>query len=112
MKKATKLTEDRRRKIRARRKEVPDLDRWRSVIQRFARGWAGKQSWATLDFLIESERNFTKVEEGNYDEPTTRGTTSSNRPHEQGRYADVDRQAEMAGRDLLSDDIAAKENVR
>lgn len=71
LKGVTKRSDERRRKIAARLKEVPDLDRWRAAIQRFARGWAGKQSWATLDFLIKSEANFLKVEEGTYDEATS-----------------------------------------
>jgi hypothetical protein len=74
LKGVTKRSDERRRKIAARLKEVPDLGRWRATIQRFARGWAGGQSWATLDFLIKSETNFLKVEEGTYDESTTRAT--------------------------------------
>lgn len=80
LKGVTKRSDERRRKIAARLKEVPDLDRWRAAIQRFARGWAGKQSWATIDFLIKSETNFLKVEEGTYDESTPKPAPLASAP--------------------------------
>jgi hypothetical protein len=73
MKKASDLTEGRRRKIKTRLREIPNLDRWRAAIQRLARGWGGKQGWAKIDFLIRDDTNIVKIEEGTYDESTSRG---------------------------------------
>lgn len=107
---ATKLSEGRRRKIAARLREISDLDRWRAAVQRLARGWGGKQSWANFDFLVDNDTNILKIEEGKYDESTSH-RPSAQRPHEPDRYLDVDREAEIVGHELMAK-RAEKENAR
>ena len=70
--KATKLTESRKRKIRARLRERP-LDEWGEVFRRmerssFLRGESGGTFRADLDWIIANEGNALKVIEGRYDD--------------------------------------------
>lgn len=70
-----KLTDDRKRKVKARtRQDLPTLEAWRGYFERiaassFLRGET--ERWpkgATFDFAVASERNVTKVLEGDYDD--------------------------------------------
>jgi hypothetical protein len=96
-----KLSKDRKTAARARLREEPDLERWGVAARRLTSGYAADKPWADFDFLVRSG-NLERIEEGKYDESGPPNRTPNSRPHETGRYADVDRQAEIAGRDLLS----------
>lgn len=69
--KATKLTESRKKKIRARLRERPP-EEWGEVFRRmerssFLRGESGGTFRADLDWIIANEGNALKVIEGRYD---------------------------------------------
>ena len=71
-KKVAKLTEDRKKRIRARLKAHPELDFWNSVLNKIPRVpfLAGKndRKWrADFDFLIKNDENALKIYEGKYD---------------------------------------------
>ncbi len=60
------LTDGRKKKLRSRWVEHPDIDFWKSVFVK-----AGKSEtmlkWASFDWIMKSEDNYTKTLEGNYD---------------------------------------------
>ncbi len=60
------LTDGRKKKLRTRWNEHPDIAFWESVFVK-----AGKSEimlkWASFDWLIKSEDNYTKTLDGNYD---------------------------------------------
>ena len=78
-KRASKLTPERIRKIKARiaaaeKNEPRDIGWWRSLFTCLAEGKASRgendRGWmATFDFAIDSEKNVVKTLEGNYAEP-------------------------------------------
>ena len=69
--KATKLTESRKEKIKTRLKKEPDLNEWKKCFQicndtPFLRG-ENRNGWkASFDWLVENDKNYLKVLEGNY----------------------------------------------
>lgn len=68
---AQKLNDSRKRKIRVRLNEEPDMEYWRLNIQRMAASeFCCSGKWATFDWLIENDTNHVKVAEGNYDNRT------------------------------------------
>ncbi len=60
------LTDGRKKKLRARWNEHPDIDFWKSVFVK-----AGKSEmmlkWASFDWLMKNAENYVKTLEGNYD---------------------------------------------
>lgn len=67
-KKNLKLTDERRRKIRARWAEHPDLAYWADCARRMAASsFCCEGPWATFDWLIKNDTNHVKVAEGKYD---------------------------------------------
>lgn len=64
----SKLTDDRRKKIKSRLAENPSLDYWGAVIRRFAESnFVCESNWGSIDFLIRNETNVLKILEGRYD---------------------------------------------
>ena len=79
-----RMTDRRKRHVKARVSECAErgdptywtkmLERVREIIREDSRDWRGPQpgfSWFEFDWLVGSEGNFTKVEEGKYDEKDT-----------------------------------------
>lgn len=71
-KKVTKLTEDRRKRIRLRLKTHPESEFWNKVLNKIPRVpfLSGKndRKWrADFDFLIKNDENALKIYEGKYD---------------------------------------------
>jgi hypothetical protein len=62
------LNESRRKKIKARWGEKPDLEYWAEVVRRMAASsFCCEGGWATFDWLITNDTNHMKVMEGKYD---------------------------------------------
>lgn len=73
----TKLTDDRRKKIKSRLADNPDLSYWIGVIRRFSESnFACESNWAGIDFVIRNETNCIKIMEGRYDNKKQDGCTS------------------------------------
>lgn len=75
--KVKRLSNARRTKIKARAREGPNLDEWRTCIRKIAGSsfCCGKSDsgWiATLTWLIKNDDNYDKVIEGQYDDRTPR----------------------------------------
>lgn len=63
--KVTKLTESRKRKIRARLTEEPDPAYWeRAIVALSASSFVNEGGWCTFDWLVKNDTNHTKS--GNY----------------------------------------------
>lgn len=78
------ITDSRRKKIRLRLAEHPDLEFWESVFRRvvasgFLMGNGGRESWtgATFDWIVTNDSNSVRIAEGNYD---NRGRSSPEEP--------------------------------
>lgn len=71
-KKVTKLTDDRKKRIRARLKAHPESDFWNKVLNKipkvpFLSGKNDRKWRADFDFLIKNDENALKIYEGKYD---------------------------------------------
>ncbi len=63
------LTDDRKRKMRARWKERPDVAYWATCAKKMgASTFCQESGWATFDWLIKNGTNHVKVTDGNYDD--------------------------------------------
>lgn len=66
--KVEKLNLERRRRIKTRLTQNPDLDYWVATIKRMAASdFCCSGNWATIDWLIANDTNHMKVNEGKYD---------------------------------------------
>lgn len=66
--KVTKLTDGRRRQVRARLRDEPNLEYWASVVRRMASSDLCRDSgWANFDWLVKNDTNHVKAAEGKYD---------------------------------------------
>jgi len=64
------LSASRRKKIKARLGENPDLTYWESCIKKMAASnFCQQGKWATFDWLVANDNNHVKVSEGKYDNP-------------------------------------------
>ncbi len=69
-----KLTDERRRKIKARWAEVPDLAYWADCARRMAASsFCCEGAWASFDWLVKNDTNHVKVAEGKYDNRDSAG---------------------------------------
>lgn len=94
----------RRASARARLAEFPDLDRWRSAIQRVARSpfclGENDRGWkADIEFLLRPS-TLLKIEEGKYDAKKGEVLVRSHTALKERDQEERDRQAEEARRDL------------
>lgn len=74
------LSDERKRKLRARLIENEDLAYWENCIVRMANSaFCVEGKWATFDWLIKNGVNHVKVSEGNYDNKRSGPTPISDR---------------------------------
>jgi len=79
LKAAKGMSASRRKAIKTRLKENPDLAYWEAVVKRMAESeFMRDKGWATLDWLIKNDNNHLKVSDGNYDnKPAERPSRSA-----------------------------------
>ena len=73
----SELSDDRKVKVKARLKEHPDIDWWRTLFKKlstskFLRGENDRGWRCSFDFLIKNSTNALKIYEGNYDQSEKR----------------------------------------
>ncbi len=87
------LTAGRKKKIHARWLEHPDIEFWKSLFAK-----AGKSEFmlkfATFDWLMKNEENYTKTLEGNYDNDRERKSVPRSAPAPMPREREVIRTPE------------------
>lgn len=70
--KVTRLSSKRKSRIKSRLREEPDFNFWEKIIKRMAASdFCSTNSFATIDWIIANDENYTKVMEGKYDNRDT-----------------------------------------
>ncbi len=73
------LTDARKKRLRCRWVEHPDLEFWKSIFVKAGRS-ESMLKWASFDWIMKSQDNYTKTLEGNYDNDRDRKSVPRSAP--------------------------------
>lgn len=85
------LSQSRKEKLKTRWMEMPDIDEWRKMFEiiestPFLKG-ENKDKWkCTFDWLVENDRNYLKVLEGNYSKDSSATRQRGFKKEEEGAF--------------------------